>query len=300
MALATCKRLYTNPGMRLAIASLLLVAASGCLAPPSVPVPMELKFPDNHQLNMVGRRLRALAESVAPAYVKVVVATETPARAGRDADTNGRVISGASGIVVDPAGYVVTAGHIARRKGLQARVTTFNGNRFRARVVHVAPRRDLALLKILDGDAPFQAARPARSARPDQPVLALGTPGNRPGAVAIGRVARPIVDKRARYGDFGFDRAIELRLQVAAGYSGGPVFNAEGLLVGMIAGFDLRASSQGRHVGTGSAYAIPAADLMAFVHRRARGRGNIRGARFVHSQAGSTRPAHSIDNPTGD
>lgn len=300
MALATWKRLPANREMRLAMPILLLVSTSSCVAPSSKPAAMELQFTEEHQLEISEHRFRSLAKSVASSYVKIVINKKAVPRTGRDTDSDGGVISGASGIVIDPAGYVVTAAHIARNKKLDARVTTFDGNHHRARIVHVEPQQDLALLKILDGDAPFQAARPAQAARFDQPVLALGTPGNRPGAVAIGRVARPIVNKRVRYGEFGFERAIELRMDIEPGYSGGPVFDGEGLLVGMIAGFDLRASSEGRYVGTGIAYAVPAADLVAFVRRWAGDQGNIEAASFVFIQAGKTCPAHSIDNQTGD
>jgi len=141
--------------------------------------------------------------------------------------------------------------------------------------VRVEANRELALLKILDHPGPFPAAQPAAGLQAGQPVLAIGTPGNRPGSVTIGRVALPVLEKSFRYGDFGFERAIELRLDIEPGHSGGPVFDSDGLLVGMIVGFDLREMDSGEYTNTGTAYALPAADLMRFFHRwRQAGRNN--------------------------
>lgn len=263
--------------MVLTITAALTVAASGCATPPSAPEPMTLRFADAGllDLDLDEDRYRSLARSVARAYVQVTMVTPASPAGEREADPRSRVVNGASGIIVDTAGYVVTAAHIAQDPDLEARVTTFDGNRHRARVVQLDAGRDLALLKMVDGHSSFHAAQPARGVRPGQPVLALGTPGNRPGAVTMGRVVRGEVEKTVRYGDFGFDDAIELRMRVEPGYSGGPVFNADGLLVGMIAGFDLRTADDGRYVATGSAYVVPAADVMTFFRRRTGAEGNI-------------------------
>jgi len=192
---------------------------------------------------------------------------ETATGTGREDDSTLRTVNGASGIIVDSAGYVATAAHIAGSTDLMARVTTFDGREHPARIVHVDARREMALLKIRSHGTRFPATEPGPAVHAGQTVFAIGTPGNRSGAVTAGRVTQPRLDRRIRYGRFGFQGALELAMTVEPGHSGGPVFDAGGKLLGMIVAFDLKRTGSGRMVTTGTAYAIPAPDVLAFFHQ---------------------------------
>lgn len=255
------------PAKSPALLAVLTIAAMACTATPRTEVGPGLRFPDSGSARLPASVYRATAEEAARAYVKVVVMAETATGGGREDDSTLRTVNGASGIIVDPAGYVVTAAHIAGRSDLTARVTTFDGHEHPARIVHVDAGREMALLKIRDRGTRFPAAEPGPAVRAGQSVFAIGTPDNRPGAVTAGHVTQPRVDRRIRYGRFGFQGALELAMTVEPGHSGGPVFDAAGKLLGMIVGFDLKRTGSGRTVTTGTAYAIPATDVLAFFRR---------------------------------
>ena len=178
------------------------------------------------------------------------------------------VLSGASGVIADPRGYVVTAAHIARDTRHRVRVTSVDGRVHEGRIVHVDPTQDLAILKI----APFAGMRPAPIAEPlalrtGEPAFVIGTPDNKPGMVALGRVAVPRMSRRIAYGEFGFSDGVELRADVQPGHSGGPVFDGAGRLIGILAGFGLGDTSRKTYVPTLIGYAVPSVTVAAYLAR---------------------------------
>lgn len=226
-----------------------------------------LRFPYDELVYSTMADYEAVARSAARIYVKVTIRAKAPPRTGRSTHTGNRIISGASGTIMDASGYVVTAAHIAGSTDLEARVQTLDGREYPARIVRVDAGRDVALLKI-DGDTvQFPTAEAADELRVDQPVLAIGTPGNKPGVVSVGRVVQPLMHKRVSYGDYGFTNPLLLEMRVEPGHSGGPVVDAKGRLAGMIVGFDLRRNTDGEYVATGAAYAVPVKDLRDLVQR---------------------------------
>lgn len=260
-------------------ASLVLMVLAGvvgaCSGPSHKPGTVHLRFPDDRMSSTDIDNYRSVAQSAARAYVKIVIARKASRRREPGYEPALRVVSGASGIIVDPAGYVVTAAHIARSTAFEARVTTVEGREYSARIVHVDAGREMALLKISHQGNRFHAAEPADGVRGNQPVFAIGTPGNRPGAVTVGRVVQPRLERRIDYGGFGFTGPMELAMDVQPGHSGGPVFDTEGSLVGMIIAFDLRGTASGNYVNTGAVYAVPAGEVMEFFHHWAPRTGNF-------------------------
>ncbi|MBS1270065.1 MAG: putative serine protease HtrA [Gammaproteobacteria bacterium] len=226
---------------------------------------ISLKYPYEDVAYSAVGDYRALARHAAPIYVKVTIRMKAPLQVGRIADPSPRIVNGASGIIMDAAGHVVTAAHIVRSTDFEASVTTVDGRVHPARILRVAPERDLALLRIETEGVRFPAAEPAGDPRADQSVLAIGTPDNRPGVVTVGRITSPRLRQRFRYGDFGFEDPVALAMRIEPGHSGGPVVDSAGHLVGMIVGFDLRRTDAGEYVSTGAAYAVSAADLLNFI-----------------------------------
>jgi S1-C subfamily serine protease len=240
---------------------LLALALAGC-AEAAAPEPVVLSYPGLVRGSLLFDGARRLAEQVSGVYVRVLVcgATEDEGMPGS------AVVSGASGAIVDPRGYIVTSAHVARQTGFAARITTLDGAVRPGRIVHVDPGRELALLKI----APFAGMQSAaiadsRRLRAGQPVLAIGTPDNRKGVVSPGRVTDPRRRERIEFGEFGFDHAIELHMEVEPGHSGGPLFDAEGGLVGIIAGFGLGDTGRVPYVPTRVAYAVPSAEFADYL-----------------------------------
>ena len=240
---------------------LLALALGGC-ADAAAPEPIALSYSRLAEDAGPLGGTRRLAERVSGAYVGVLVygATEDEGMPGSV------VVSGASGAIVDPRGYVVTAAHVARHTRFAARITTLDGAVRPGSILHVDPAREIALLKI-EPFAGMQSAVIARSRRliAGQPVLAIGTPGNRKGVVSPGRVTDPRRQERIEFGAFGFDDAIVLRMEIQPGHSGGPLFDAEGGLVGMVAGFGLGDTRRVPYLPTGVAFAVPSAALADYL-----------------------------------
>jgi S1-C subfamily serine protease len=197
-----------------------------------------------------------------PTYVRVLVYD----RYDEEGMPEIGVLSGASGVIADPRGYVVTAAHIARNTRHRVRVTGTDGRIHEGRILHVDPSQDLAVVKI----APFAGMRVApftdsRHLAAGDPAFVIGTPDNKPGRIALGRVAVPRMKQRVVYGEFGFDNGIELQADVQPGHSGGPVFDGKGRLIGILAGFGLGDTSQEIYVPTYIGYAMPSTRVAAYL-----------------------------------
>jgi len=241
-----------------------LLALAGCAGTARAPVPIELAYPEPPAHGFASSaELRSVAERVAPSYVRVSILAPLEDHPVHST----AVLNGASGVIVDPRGYVVTAAHIAVRAGLGAEVITADGVRRQGRVVHVARERELALLSI----DPFDGLREAcigdsTALRPGQPVFAIGAPDNRAGVVTPGTVSKPALEARIAYGDFSHDNPIELDMAIEPGHSGGPLFAADGCLVGIVASFVLGDTRRVPYVSTRIAYAVPSVELAAYLH----------------------------------
>jgi len=265
---------WPGRGRRALAAGLLawLIGIAGGCTGTGAARPLDLVFEQSSSGQSFAAGLRPLARRAAAVYVKVTILGAEDHGTGARAQGGTAVVSGASGIIVDPSGLVVTAAHIARSPAFSARVATLDGRQFRARIVHVDAERELALLRLDTAGSRLTAVRQAATARKGATVIAIGTPDNRPGVVVAGRVAQPRADRRIRYGKYGFDRPLELEMPASPGHSGGPVFDLTGRLTGMIIGFDLRRTGSGRMINTGTTYAVPAEEIMAFVAAYENGR----------------------------
>jgi len=215
---------------------------------------------------------RAVAERNAGIYVRLRILGTASVAAGADrglAAAN-NAVSYASGFIADPRGYVVTAAHIALSTDFTAEVITTDGRRFQGRIVAVARGRELALIKI----APFPGMAAAHLADSTslvkgEPAFAIGTPNHQGGVVNLGIVLRPREAMRIRYNDFGYDDAIALAMAIRPGDSGGPVFDREGRVIGMVASFALGNGGSKPSAAPNIAFAVPANAIAAFIRANA-------------------------------
>ena len=124
------------------------------------------------------------------------------------------------------SGLVVTNAHVVR--GDRATVELNDGTVARARVVARDRKRDLAALEIDAWPAPPPSElRESPLLRVGELVIAIGHPGGLVGAAALGIVhaAEGARDGRARW--------VRADLRLAPGFSGGPLADAAGKLVGV-------------------------------------------------------------------
>jgi len=240
---------------RALLACALLWALAGCAPPTSPSRPVALTYRPEADGLEPPPQVRSVVERVSGAHVRVVIYGPTEDE-GMPALW---IVNGGSGTIVDPCGLVITAAHVARSARFLARVIAMDGRTHEAEILGVIPESDLAVMKI----APFagmQVARLAAAPRlaAGRRVFAIGAPGNRMGVVALGRVVRARRERPIDYGEFGFEDAIELEMEVEPGFSGGPLFDDGGRLVGMLAGFGLGDTRRAPYVPTRVAFAVPA------------------------------------------
>jgi len=143
---------------------------------------------------------------------------------GSDPDT-GRVLQG-SGCCVDTSGYVLTVAHqVAGLGAFRARLR--DGSTCRLTLIEMDKPREVALLK---ADRPLPRAVRIGDARPlrsGDPLVAITAPVGLEFSAVTGIVSNP---NRTRQGH----PMIQTDLPASPGSSGGPVFDADGMLIGLI------------------------------------------------------------------
>ena len=166
--------------------------------------------------------VRQVIDRVAPAVVRITA--------------RGRGTATASGVIVDPGGLILTAGHVVGGRQNRFLVELPDGRPFRASVLGSVFEGDLdlALLRLeadptADGplELPHLALAPAGSLTRGQWILALGHAA----AISSSRVGEPA----SRIGRvLTSDRAsLAIDSPIDAGDSGGPIVDLEGRVVGI-------------------------------------------------------------------
>ena len=175
----------------------------------------------------------------------------------------------ASGIAT-AADLVLTADHVVERED-GIRVTLPDGTGLAATLAGRDPGSDLAVLRL---ERPAAApAEPAESARVGQLVLALGRPSTDGLEASLGVVSALGGPARTHRGMI--DRYIRTDTTPFPGFSGGPLVDAEGRVVGLnTSGF-----------GHGAALTVPASLAWKIAEQLAKHGSVVRGYLGVRSQA---------------
>lgn len=131
-----------------------------------------------------------------------------------------------SGVVVDTAGYILSAAHAVKPNSLY-QVTFPDGRKFRAIGLGRIPSNDAAVMKIEEkGTWPYAAMGWSASLKKDMPCISIAYPGTlaaKTPTIRLGYVAETETSE-------GFIRSTCL---MEPGDSGGPVFDMKGRVVGL-------------------------------------------------------------------
>jgi len=164
------------------------------------------------------QRLSGALEEVARSASPSVVSVGVDGRSG-------------TGVVVDGEGHVLTASHVVSRAD-QTEVGTSDGKRLPAKIVGRNPYADLALLKVDGAKLEPMEMGDSGSLRVGQFVMALANPFSSAVSATSGIVTgvnRPI----GGWWRFSVRDAIVTDARLNPGYSGGPLVDANGKMVGM-------------------------------------------------------------------
>jgi len=196
-----------------------------------------------------------------------------------------------SGVVIDPTGYVVTDDHVVTNAG-KITIIFHDHTERPAKIVGRDALMDLALLKIdVDQPLPYAAWGDSDGAAVGDWVLAVGNSFGLGGTVSFG-----IISARGRDIHLGpFDAFLQIDASINRGNSGGPIFNADGRVIGVTTAIY---TPSGGSVGI--AFAIPA-NLAKPVIDQLRARGKvIRGWLGVQLQEVTPALARSLGLPRAE
>lgn len=136
--------------------------------------------------------------------------------------------SGGSGFLVDAKGYIVTNAHVLQ--GSEVIVGNSKGQEFKAKIITIDREKDLALLKINDEAFVPLKALPygikRNSSDLGEQVFTMGYPRN---AIVYGEGYLS-----ARTGYNGDSLAYQMQISANPGNSGGPIFNHNGEVIGIL------------------------------------------------------------------
>ncbi len=137
-----------------------------------------------------------------------------------------------SGVIIDgDKGYIVTNHHVVARAS-EIKVMTSDQKGFKARIVGMAPRADLAVLQI-ESAARLPEVEMGRSndLMIGETVIAIGNPFGLSHTVTTGVVSA--LNRSVRTEDHVFRNFIQTDASINPGNSGGPLLNLEGKLIGI-------------------------------------------------------------------
>ncbi len=167
-----------------------------------------------------------------------------------DMNPNGRApMQGVgSGFIISPSGQIVTNHHVVDGAE-KVTVKLADGRSFKADVIGSDPMTDVALLQVEAGEElPSVTFGASSEMRPGDEVIAVGNPFGLGGTVTSG-----IVSATSRNINSGpYDDFIQTDAAINRGNSGGPLFNADGEVIGVNTAIF---SPDGGSVGIG--FAVP-------------------------------------------
>ncbi len=213
-----------------------LVAAGAC---PAGELPAPQAVP--RTLDELSSSFEQIARAVSPSVVQIFVSGYAVGSGSSNIIT--KQAGTASGVVIDPAGYIVANAHAvqgARRiqvqlaapwEGAESGLTLLRprGGRIDAQLVGLDTTTDLALLKMPATGVPALALGDSDTLRQGQVVLAFGSPlglGNTVTMGVVSAVARELTpDDMMAY--------IQTDAPINPGNSGGPLVDSHGQVVGI-------------------------------------------------------------------
>lgn len=176
-----------------------------------------------------------------------------------------------SGVVIDPAGYVLTNNHVvspaAGANNATIEAIFHDGSRTPARIVGRDPKTDLAVVKVDVANPVVASIGTSANLAVGDSVIAIGSPLGLVGTVTDGIVSA--LDRPVRLDGEGSDAsavidAIQTDAAINPGNSGGPLVDSTGAVVGINTAIrSLGAGDGGGSIGLGFAIPIDNATVIA-------------------------------------
>jgi serine protease Do len=138
-------------------------------------------------------------------------------------------MSGGSGVLIDPNGYVVTNNHVVDRAS-DIKVYLHDKREFAGKVIGTDPKTDLAVIKIEGKDLPYLKWGEYDKLQVGDIVLAVGSPFGLSQTVTMGIISAM---GRGNVGIADYEDFIQTDASINPGNSGGALVNLKGELIGI-------------------------------------------------------------------
>jgi len=205
------------------------------------------------------------AKQIGPTVVRID--TDRPARqVGQHRDRGGSGLG--SGFIYQSDGSILTNAHVVAGAA-RIQVTLFDGKKMDAKLIHIEPQEDLAVLRVSSNSALPVAELSADPLQPGQLVIAIGNPFGLGWSVTSGIVSaigRPLESPEE---GLMLKNLIQTQTPINPGNSGGPLVNSNGRVVGITTAI----VPYGQNIG----FAIPVDTIFDFLTRVKGGHGASHG-----------------------
>ncbi len=174
-------------------------------------------------LTTAASRQRSLEEEEVPEFFRRFFGPPG-APGGRDST------SGGSGFIISQDGYILTNNHVVQGAD-EVTVRLTDRREFRADVIGTDPQTDIAVLKVESSGLPTVRLGNAKTVKPGQWAVAIGSPFRFDHTVTAGVVSatgRSVGGSDQQYVPF-----IQTDVAINPGNSGGPLFNLAGEVIGI-------------------------------------------------------------------
>src|SRR5437879_3989201 len=138
-------------------------------------------------------------------------------------------MSGGSGVIIDPSGYIVTNNHVIDRAS-DIKVFLHDKREYSAKVIGTDPKTDLAVIKIDGKDLPYLKWGDYDKLLVGDIVLAVGSPFGLSQTVTMGIISAL---GRRNVGIAYYEDFIHADASINPGNSGGALVNLKGELIGI-------------------------------------------------------------------
>jgi serine protease Do len=256
------------------------------------------------KINEFNQALTSLSEQVSPAVVQVLSSAYEPSFRGitSGADLLTKRPSSGSGVILDPAGYIVTNAHVVAGAVTVRVIISFlpdeeeeissilkpEGDIYEAKILGVDFETDLAVLKIEANDLPYMKLGDSDELEKGQLVFAFGNPLGLENSFTMGvvsSVARQLTPEDPMI-------YIQTDAPINPGNSGGPLINHAGEVVGINT---LIYSQSGGSEGIG--FAAPS-NIVKNVYQQIKENGRVRrGTIGVYAQTITSVMAEGLGLP---
>lgn len=176
---------------------------------------------------------RSAARSVV--HIQTLLVRGSAVAAVSDGPRQTATTSGGSGVVIADEGLILTNEHVVRN-AVEIVVLLSDGSRYPVRRIASDVRRDLAVLRIDRCRLP--ALQPAEILPgPHSPIVTIGRPapggGDQPRVGMVTRTSASLQERIDPRRDRDYGALIESTAAIEPGFSGGPLLDAAGRLIGL-------------------------------------------------------------------